>query len=157
MLILLVSLLILSPRVFAATLTLDSIGALDTSGKVYTQWWYTGTSPVLSGTAEENATVNITVDDEDYTTGADSAGKWAFWSDKFKTGDFDIEISSGGETISFMLYLGQDVVGSTESTTSVPETGSSQLWLILGGSALALLGLQLFNRKTGLAFFERTA
>lgn len=148
-------------RVFSATLTLDNISALSTGGNVYNEWWYTGTSPTLSGTVEEGASVQVTVDGEEYAATVDGTS-WAFWSDKFASGDFAIEITSGDESLSFTLHLGQTMSGTasettvSEGTSSVPATGSNQLIALTSGATLFALAWYFWDRKQNLKAFERS-
>lgn len=132
---------------FSATLSLDSIGALDTRGQTYSEWWYTGTSPTLTGSAEAGSTVTVSVDEEESTVTADDSGSWSFTSESFSEGDFDIILSSGEESYSFILHLGQslptDFDGTSETTSSTkaptPDGGFGQvLASVIGVSALAL-------------------
>lgn len=145
--------------VFAAGLTLTHIGSLETSGNTYSEWWYTGTEPVLKGTAEASSTVTILVNGEEYTTTADESGNWTFYSESLTEGDHEITLSSGEETYSFTLHLGQAVpsdLGSTttETTastgTAVPETGIGQLFALVGGVSAIALGWYFYTsrRKT---------
>ncbi|MBD3366341.1 hypothetical protein GF360_03315 [candidate division WWE3 bacterium] len=144
----------------AADLSLTKIGALDTSGKSYTEWWYTGTKPVLEGVAEASSEVVVSVDGESSTVTADGSGVWTFYSESLTEGDYEISISSGDETYAFTLHLGQGVpsdLGSTSETTSttgsaVPETGVGQLLALVGGVSALVLGWYLYSeRKTPLA------
>ncbi len=150
--------LLFSTPAFAADLTLTRIGALETQGKVYNEWWYTGTNPTLYGTAEDDAKVTVSIDGKESTTKANGDGDWIFPSGNFSAGDFDVVISSEGESLSFALHLGQGVpsdVGSTsESTSSVPSTGFSQLLFILSGVSLAAFGWYLWDRSKVLKSFE---
>jgi len=68
--------------VLAADLSLTNIGALDTTGKTYSEWWYTGTLPILKGTAENSSSVGITINDEEFSTSTDASGAWSFYSEK---------------------------------------------------------------------------
>ncbi len=148
--------LLLSPLFYAsaADLSLTYIGALATEGKKYTEWWYTASSALLKGMAPSEAEVKITVNDKESTVDADSSGNWSFQVDG--SGDKTIKLSSEGVSYNFVLHLGQalpdNITGTTsttETTTSVPETGSSQLAGLAFGLSLALLGFYIYyDHKT---------
>lgn len=143
-----------SPLVYAAELSLTSIGSLDTSGKVYSEWWYTGINVTLSGTAGSGADVIIMVDDTKITTKADASGNW-FVATTTPKGDYQIDVTSGSEAYSFILHTGQDVPSSSggtsvgesatpESTASVPATGYSQIAGILASVMFVSTGLMIY-------------
>lgn len=141
-------------------LTLDMIGALATEGHTYPEWWYTGSNPTLSGTADANATVTIAIDGSEGSATADGSGNWSY-SGNMTASDPAIVISSGGDSYSFTLHLGQNVPsdlgsssGTTQSTSSVPETGSWQFITGVGASILIVLGWYLWDRRTTLRAFE---
>lgn len=147
-------------NVFAATLTLDKIGALGTDGKVYSEWWYTGTDPVLTGKSSSNSTVSISVDGSSSDVSANSEGIWAYYLD-VGAGDHNLVITSEGETLSFLLHLGQTLPTSTgtttgvsESTTPVPETGVPQVLLITLSLMLMTAGWYLYENKSPKKKFE---
>jgi len=53
--------LVITPSLYAASLSLTHIGGLVTNGATYNEWWYSGTNPLLKGTAGEGAEVVITI------------------------------------------------------------------------------------------------
>ena len=137
--------------VLAATLSLTNIGALGTGGSTYTEWWYTGINPSLSGVSGANAEVSVSIDGEITTTTADGSGNWST-STSMDQGDHTIIISSGSETYSFTLHTGQNMPDTvttptgetTQSTGTVPPTGSSQLIGMLVSATLVGAGFYLF-------------
>ncbi len=139
--------------VLAADLSLTNIGALDTTGKTYSEWWYTGTLPILKGTAENSSSVGITINDEEFSTSTDASGAWSFYSEKLVEGDHSVSISSGSQTYAFTLHLGQSFpssLGSTpESTqsTGVPDTGAGQLVALVSGVSAIALGWYFYSSK----------
>ncbi len=147
-----VLLVMLSPFVLAADLSLTKIGSLSTNGAAYSEWWYTGTNPVISGTAEAGEDVEITVGSEKDTVTADSAGNWTY--SLTGTGDVKVSLVSGGDSYSFTIHLGQSVpTGTTkqttpskETTTPVPGTGSTQLFGLTAGLSMVLIGLFVYIR-----------
>jgi len=139
------------------SLTLDKIGVLDTSGVSYTEWWYTGSNPTFYGTADANAAVSVAVNDTDFSVTADGDGNWNY-NAGFDGGDHTVSFSSGGETIAFTLHLSQgvpeDVDGTTEATVSVPDTGTTHLYLLVGSLGLIAVGWYIWDRKRALSSFE---
>lgn len=144
---------------FAASLTLDKIGALDTSGKKYSQWWYTVANPTLLGKASDSQKVKVTIDSKSSETKADSAGNWML-STTMPNGDHSISIVSGSETYSFKLTIGTTMPdftnkSSTQSTVSVPKTGSHQIYFIIVSLYLAVVGFYFYRRNFVKTKFEK--
>jgi len=111
---------------FAASLALTRIGALDLNGSSYTEWWYTGTNPTLYGTAVENAPVEIIVNSVSTEITADASGNWSHAPSQLTTGEHNVSISSNGETISFLLHVGESVPASVgEEQIAEPETADT--------------------------------
>ena len=147
---------------FSASLSLSQIGALNTQGMQYSEWWYSGTSPTLSGTADANAEVKISLDGSESTVTADSSGNWSM-ATSLSQGDVAVVISSGSESYSFTLHAGQEVpddlsatttisaAETSESTAAVPSTGSTQVVGLLISSTLLAVGVYMFSKakKTG--------
>jgi len=139
--------------VFAADLSLTNIGALATSGKTYSEWWYTGTLPLLKGTAESSSDVTVTINDEQFSTSADDSGAWSFYSEKLIEGEHSVSIGSGDQTYSFTLHLGQGLpsdLGATSETTQstvVPATGTGQLVALVAGISAIVLGWYFYSSK----------
>ncbi len=143
--------LVITPSLHAASLSLTHIGGLATDGATYSEWWYSGTTPLLKGTAGEGADVVITVGTDAQTVTADSSGYWSYQA-SLAAEDYTIAINSGGESYSFTLHAGQSMSSgdsmstteTTQSTTAVPPTGYNQIAGILGGSTLALAGVYAY-------------
>lgn len=161
--------------VYAAAFELTSIGGMDTSGKKYTEWWYSGTHPVLTGTANNNSDVKITVGTTGGTTNtvtSDSNGTWNYTLPLDK-GDYDIVLTSDTFIYAFKLHLGQAMPSSTTSpsttivdtttqtTTSgnpVPATGSREVAAIMMTTGLAMLaGYYYFVQTNRHKAFEKDA
>lgn len=129
----------------AASLSLTKIGALDTTGKTYTEWWYTQANPNLVGTADASSTVSVKIGDTTSTATPNAAGDWSL-ATTMAIGDHAIVISQGDASYSFTLHITQTLpttftstTQTSQSSTTVPDTGSDQL------VALGLaLGLTLF-------------
>lgn len=152
-------------QVHAATLTLDNIGALSTGGSKYSEWWYTGTTPILRGTADPNATVSVSVNGAASTVTADASGAWSYQAN-LETGDYNMVLSSGDQSYSFVLHAGQmmdsNASGTTtetnQTTTPVPETGASQVAGLLISMSLMALGYHFFvlRRKSSKKAYVKT-
>jgi hypothetical protein len=127
----------------AADFSLAYIGAMATGGAVYDEWWYTGSNPTFVGTAGEGATVMYDIDGDTGSFVADSDGNWSY-NAGLSGGDVWVSFSSEGESVGFTLHLGQDVPGSTESTGSVPDTGSYQALLVSISVSAVAAGVYLW-------------
>ncbi len=134
---------VFSSHVFSASLSLTKIGSLDTTGKNFSEWWYTQTSATLTGTAADGSQVSVKVGDAANNVNVTS-GAWSYTLTG-ESKDYPIEISQGTEKITFTLHLGQmlpDTVpsGSSPQTAgAVPETGYNQLIAISLGVGIVLL------------------
>ena len=136
---------------FAGTLSLLKIGALDTGGKTYPEWWYKGASPVLSGMAAIGSDVTIKIGESTVTVTPDTAGAWSY-ATNIENGDHVIQISQQPDTISFTLHLGQDMTTGTETQPSatqpgapvVPETGFNQYIAASFGLGIILLATYFY-------------
>lgn len=127
----------------ASSLSLTKIGALDTAGKNYTEWWYTNTSATLAGTAADGSQVTVKIGDQSNQVNV-ASGAWSYpFTGEGK--DYNVEISQGSEKISFVLHLGQAYPGDASSgsapttATEVPETGYDQIIAISLGVGIVLL------------------
>ncbi len=143
--------LLITPTLHAANLTLTNIGALATEGTTYSEWWYTATNPLLQGTAGSGDEVIITIDSTENKVTADSGGIWSYQT-SLAAQDYDIVITSDGESYSFTLHAGQtmsgDMTSSTQETTQstgvVPPTGYNQITGILAGATLVAAGFYAY-------------
>ena len=140
----------------AATLTLEKIGALSTGGKMYSEWWYTGQNPTLSGKADPDVEVTVKVDDKSYVFDSDASGNWSVTPTNLTNGDRKVSITTDeGGAYSFTLHVGQNLpenlVGTggsaTQATTSAPTTGSNQLLGILLATFAFITAYFLYNRN----------
>ncbi len=133
--------------VSAASLSLTKLGTIDTAGSNYSEWWYTNTSALLTGTAAVGQKVNIKVDSTAASVDPASSGAWSYQLTG-ESKDYKIEISQGSEKISFVLHLGQQLPqnitqGTTnqtnQSTTPTPVTGFNQIIALSLGLGIILL------------------
>lgn len=146
----LVLVFVFSIKSYAASLQLLKIGSLDLGGNMYSEWWYTGTKPTLYGKADSTASVDIKVGEVSSSVVADTSGNWSYLLDK-EPGDYNIELTSGAENITFTLHLGQNVptnLEGTEETTqsdgTVPDTGFHQFAAMMFGVGVILLASYLY-------------
>ena len=131
---------------FASTLQVTKIGNLDLSGKVYTQWWYTGTNPILYGIASPNSEVTITIGQNSYKANSDSQGNWTY-SASLSAGDYDLAFSQASEKVSFKLHLGQDLpqdINSQTQQSTTPNTGYNQMVSLGMGIGILLLATYFY-------------
>jgi len=141
--------LVMSPISQAAGLTLTHLGGLATNGAKYSEWWYSGTTPLLKGTAANGAEVSITIDSDEKTVTADSSGYWSYQT-SLTAKDYKIVVASGSESYTFTLHAGQNMSASgsasetTQSTISVPPTGYNQVAGIFAGLTLAAAGFYAY-------------
>lgn len=134
----------------AASLGITKIGAFDTGGKRYAEWWYTGVNPTLVGTSGAGADVKIMVDTTALSAKADASGNW-FVAVTAGSGDHTVSVVSGSESYAFKLHLGQDVpanLGTAKQTTgtgsAVPVTGFNQLVGILFSAGVLSLAYYFY-------------
>lgn len=130
--------------VLASGFVLNNIGALNTGGYQYSEWWYQGENPTLSGITTPNAVVTIDVDGSSQTVTADASGNWTA-ATTMASGDHTVTLTSVGSTIAMTLHLNQtlpaDIGAPAESTQPVAGISSPTLLFIFGGLLLAALGL----------------
>lgn len=136
---------------FAGTLSLFKIGALDTGGKTYPEWWYKGTSPVLSGMASVGSDLAIKIGEITATVKPGADGAWTY-ATNLETGDYEIKITQEPDTISFTLHLGQDMATGVTTQPSatqpgdpvVPDTGFNQYVAASFGLGIILLSTYFY-------------
>lgn len=162
--LILLSFLVLSSNVYAASLVVTKIGALDTGGNTYPQWWYTASNPVFAGTAPAGATVDITVNDASTSVTADGSGNWSYASN-LTSGDHSLKFEADGSSYSFLLSITQTLpesfssgtsVETTQSTVPIPDTGVNTVaGLVVSVSAIAL-GTYFYDRNNSKKDFENS-
>lgn len=134
---------------YSATLSVTKIGNLDLSGKMYSEWWYTGTNPTFYGTASPNSEVTVTLGTETFKTTSAASGLWSH-SATLASGDYDVSFAQGAEKISFKLHLGQPLpenLGSTgqqASQSTTPSTGFDQIVYMCLGAGILLLATYFY-------------
>jgi hypothetical protein len=147
---LLLALLLSINVVLAASLAVTSIGGVAVSGTL-TSFTTTQTSPTLIGTAANDATVDIKIDDLTVAVTAGATGDWSYTPINLTNGSHAVEISSNLETLSFTLTVDDGTTTtSTESTTSkggvsttsgeLPAAGGTANTFILITAGVFLIG-----------------
>ena len=126
---------------YAAEFSLTHIGSLNTEGKKYSQWWYTGLRPTLKGTAAESSTITINIDGHDFQTTANDSGLWSYAPDPpLSAEDHAIVLTNNESVYNFTLTLGSSNVqagsGEMSSDDTLPAAGIllPTLFLIISGA-----------------------
>jgi hypothetical protein len=132
--------------VFAAGFSLKSIGSLNTEGKVYPQWWYTGLQPTFTGEAPANSTINIAIDNNSYQASANGSGEWSFTPPAVLTaGDHTVALTNNESSLNFTLTLGSEGVNwdrvASGAGETLPTAGITLPTVILLSSGLGLIFL----------------
>lgn len=144
----LVSLFLFGEEVRAGGFNLSSIGNLDTSGKQISQWWYSGSSPVLRGEAGAGASVTVNIDGSENSVSADESGNWSYDPGALSGGDHQIVLTSGGSTISFTLTMGAENVNwdavESGSGEAMPAAGNP---IPTAGLLIVAMALLYWGRK----------
>lgn len=125
--------------VLAGGFNLKSIGQLSTEGKQISHWWYSGSTPILTGEAEGGASVTVSIDGTESVVTADETGNWTYNPGELAAGDHQIVLTSGGSTITFTLTMGAENVDWT-----AVESGSGEA-LPAAGNGLPTIALLIFG------------
>lgn len=133
---------------FAYDLTLTKIGTLSTIGADYSLVSYTGSIPGLEGTATPAATVAVKVNTTtSNVVAATSSGIWTFTPTSLNTGDNTVVVTSGTQSINFVIRYNATtptttVSSSSSGVTELPESGAWEniLFGILAGIGVIGLG-----------------
>lgn len=133
-------------------LSLESIGNSSVAGRKISSWYYQGSNPTFSGTADPSATVTIDISGTSGTATADSAGSWSYKPTTLTTtGMYPITITSGANSLAFNLDItassssgststkGGSTSGSLNLPDELPKTGSFEQTLLLMGTGLGLV------------------
>lgn len=133
-------------EVLASGFNLTSIGSVDTSGRQISHWWYSGSTPVLTGEAPSGSTVTISVDGSEGTVVADENNDWTYSPGTLSAGDHNVVITNNGSTISFTLTMGAEnvdweAVNSAAGTSTLPTVGVIFPTILLSSSGVGLVAL----------------
>lgn len=146
----LVLLVISSVAVFASGFQLKTIGGMDVTGAVSSEWWYTSANPVLSGVAGANEVVTVDVDGSQSQATADAEGNWAV-STTMGDGDHAVSLTSDSGSQSFTLHIGATLPAdlAAPATTDLPVAGAmdTTMALWLGAMLLLLAGVVFYPAK----------
>lgn len=129
----------------AAGFQLNAIGALDVTGTMSREWWYTSPNPVLSGETADGAAVTVTIDGQEYQAVVDGSG-WSYAPTTLAEGDHEVGLTSSGGSQSFTLHIGAvpaDVTAPVQQSTPVAGTTEQTLALWLGGLIILAGGTAL--------------
>ncbi|HEX9817727.1 MAG TPA: hypothetical protein VGA89_02450 [Patescibacteria group bacterium] len=122
--------------VLAASLAVTSIGGVAVTGTL-TSFTTTKTSPTMIGTATNDATVDIKIDDLTVAVTADADGDWSYTPTSLTVTSHAVEITSNLETVSFTLVIddGTTTTSTTSTTTTKGGTSTTSGELPQAGSA----------------------
>lgn len=160
-LLLLGSILFLSAGVvFALDLTLTRVGVLSTVGVDYSLIDYTGTIPTFEGTASPSAQVRIKIKTStDATIAASPSGVWKFTPGVLSAGSSSIVITSGTQSIAFVLNFNATPSATPTATatptvipTELPSSGEWEYFIPVIGMGLAVLFLGKYIKDRMLAW-----
>ncbi len=135
--------------VYAYDLTLTKIGTLSTIGADYSLVSYTGSIPGLEGTATPAATVAIKVNTTTTNViAATSSGIWNFTPTSLNSGDNTVVITSGTQSLNFVIRYSATTTSTTVSTPSseVTELPESGVWENILFGILAGVGIFGFGK-----------
>lgn len=139
--------LFFSHNVYAADFTLTHIGAMETKGVRYNQWWYEPVQVVLKGTGSKKANIDISIDGKTETIKSDPEGNWSYNLGTLDIADHHVRIGSGDESYSFILTIGSAPSADMSTTKGgLPEAGIMGPLIGIVGIG-ALLVLYSFKKK----------
>ena len=136
--------------VVASGFQLKAIGALDVTGAVSKEWWYSNVNPRLSGITTVGSAVTVKIDSVDYSATVDASGNWTYSPTTLTNGDHTVAISSTAGSQSFTLHVGTvpaTVTAPVTSSTPVVGTREVTLALWLGAGVLLVSGILLYPGK----------
>lgn len=147
--------------VFAQELTLTRIGVLSTVGVDYSSVIYTGAIPTFEGTASPGATVLIKIKTStDATVAASPSGVWQFTPGVLDPGTSAIVISSGEQSLAFLLTFNATpsptlTVTPTPEVVVLPEAGVWEYYIPAFGLGIVVLFLGKWVREKMMAWEGR--
>ena len=136
--------------VFASGFQLKAIGALDVTGAVSKEWWYSTANPRLSGITPVGSAVTVKIDGTDNSATVDGSGNWTYSPTTLTNGDHALVISSTAGSKTFTLHIGTvpaTVTAPVTSSTPVVGTREVPLALWLGAGVLLVSGILLYPGK----------
>lgn len=133
----LVELVLLVSPVWAFDLTLTKIGTMSTIGADYSVVSYVGAVPALEGTATPAAQVLVKINSTTANVlAATTSGVWTFLPTVLNTGDNTVVVTSGTQSLSFVLSYNSGALPTPIATieanlTVLPATGAWE-YLVVG-------------------------
>lgn len=109
-------------NVLAYDLTLTGVGTQSTLGTDYSLVNYIGGIPTLVGTASPSAEVGVKIKTLLKYTTASTSGVWEFVPTALDQGDNAIVISSGVQSIAFVLRFNSTSSATVATPTATPST-----------------------------------
>ncbi len=136
----------------AEGLTLTRIGVLSTVGIDYSVVDYVGGVPLFEGTASPGAQVAVKIKaTTNYVTTGSQSGIWQFVPAALDAGSNPIVITSGDQSLAFILNFNA-TISATPTATSIPEElPSAGVWeyylpVVGAGILILILGNQVKKR-----------
>ncbi len=149
--------------VFAQELTLTRVGVLSTVGVDYTNINYSGAIPSMEGTASPSSTVYIKIKTStDATMAASPSGAWSFTPGVLDPGNNSVVITSGLDSITFLLSYNATPAAVPTATptatptpmpTELPASGVWEYYLPIVGMGLVIFFFGKFL-KNQMLFWE---
>ena len=110
------------------------------------QFWVTSPKPTFSGITTAGASVTGTVGSETVSATADASGNWSWVPSADLTGDNSVSITSGNQTASFTLTIGQLPANiATASAGGLAPAGSIFPTVVILGFGIILTTIGLFG------------
>jgi hypothetical protein len=140
--------------VMAANLALTKIGVLSTVGIDYSTVDYVGGIPTFEGTATPGAQVAIKIKTTiSYVMTASPSGVWQFVPTSLDTGSNPIVITSGEQSLAFILNFNATPSATPTATPTavvvpaeLPSAGVWEYYLLVVGAGLLVLLLGKYVR-----------
>lgn len=145
------SLILFSSSLLAAGFQLKAIGALDVTGTMSSEWWYTSANPVLSGTADPESEVTVTINGQEYQVTADGLGSWSYVPEGLTEGSHEISLTAAAGSQSFTLNIGPvpaDVSAPAQQSQPVAGSTEQTMWLFLGAGLILAAGVAILPVKS---------
>lgn len=150
--------LTLAGSVRAIDLALTKIGSLSTIGVDYSIVNYSGGIPSFEGTASPGAQVLVRIKTStDATTAASPSGVWKFLPGVMDPGGNQIVITSGSQTIAFVMNFNATPSSVPTATPTavpaeLPKSGEWEYFIPIVGAGLSILFLGRYIKGKMLAW-----
>ncbi len=156
-LLFLIAFLLITNQSIVNALELTHIGVESVRGSTFSKFWYTGNIPGLSGYAEPNSQISVTINNSNNILTAAQDGQWFYNPATLNVGDNQVSITGDGEAIEFVLNYSssQQATDSTQTETEdstdpeeLPQTGSILPLMSMVSLGLIALGIGLISHKS---------